>query len=171
MRRAAISTEAASAACQSVLEVSATAVGCVPGAAEGNTASDTRAAAVIGSAPGIRVVFFVAATGIVTFSTVGVGPVLCIRRFVPPPQPARTAHSSARTATDGGLQRMVTRRIFTRRKVPSASLETRGDDEWPARRFGGVNEQQLRAASGARCEDGEEHRGVVVIVWSWFETR
>src|SRR5690348_9522714 len=58
-----ISTDEAIAACQSSVGASVTAVGWVPGAAEGYTASATPAASAIGSAPGTRVVFLVAIVG------------------------------------------------------------------------------------------------------------
>ena len=60
---AAISTDEAIAACQSSVGASVTAVGWVPAAAEGYTASATPAASAIGSAPATRVVFFVATVG------------------------------------------------------------------------------------------------------------
>src|ERR1700744_1264913 len=59
----AMSTDAASAACQSAVGASATADGWVPGAADGNTATATPAASATGSAPGTRVVFLVAMVG------------------------------------------------------------------------------------------------------------
>ena len=59
----AISTEAAIAASQSSVGAIVTAVGWVPAATEGNTASATPAASEIGSTPDTRVVFLVASTG------------------------------------------------------------------------------------------------------------
>ena len=77
-----------------------TAVGCVPGAAEGNTASATPAASATGSAPATRVVFLVATEGKASFwrawgSADGVPTVTVaawdselLSSLVPPPQPA-----------------------------------------------------------------------------------
>ena len=64
----AISTDAAIAASQSPVGASVTAVGWVPGAAEGNTARATPAASATGSAPATRVVFLVARMGKPSFS-------------------------------------------------------------------------------------------------------
>src|ERR1700759_4110832 len=59
----AISTEAASAACQSPVGASVTAVGWVPGAADGNTAIATPAASATGAAPPTGAGFLVAVVG------------------------------------------------------------------------------------------------------------
>src|SRR5450755_938308 len=59
----AISTAEATAACQSLLGAIVTAVGWVPGATDGYTASATPAASAVGSLPGTRVVFLVATEG------------------------------------------------------------------------------------------------------------
>ena len=99
----AISTAEAIAACQSPVDASATAVGWVPGAADGNTARATPAASAAGSAPGTRVVFLVARAGkpsfctacgaldgipIVTVVVVEQEDAELLSRLVPPPQPA-----------------------------------------------------------------------------------
>ena len=99
----AISTDAAIAASQSSVGAIVTAVGWVPGAAEGNTASATPAALAIESAPDTRVVFLVASTGNPTPAAGGAVlwlavVVFTINRVAAPPQPATVNTQAARAA-------------------------------------------------------------------------
>ncbi len=107
----AISTEAAIAACQSSDGASVTAVGWVPGAAEGNTASATPAAFETESLPDTRVVFLVASTGKprLAAGAAALGPVvvvvLTISRVAPPPQ-AAIANAQA-ASIEGSTDRRI----------------------------------------------------------------
>ena len=105
-----ISTDEASAACQSSVGATVTAVGWVPAAAAGYTASATPAASAIGSPPAIRVVFFVAITGMPScWAALGVPAVGTVTVLMaplsppslpPPPQADRARQAPTRASNE-----------------------------------------------------------------------
>jgi hypothetical protein len=121
------STAPAMPARQSLASMSATALGRVSTLVAGNTARATPAALAVGSAPPMRVVFFVAnagkprsaaASGSEPFAPT-VGPSLDCRPafLLPPPQPA-AARAASRQATADAGRRMEDER-YERRPTPA----------------------------------------------------